>query len=191
MFLPTQLFRPLLYLKINHKTKMFYDWVLPLVLASLTLVLFYYFPNKPNIFGKNGYLEIIQSLVCLLIPFFIAALAAIATFHRPSMDQELDGDPATITVWDNIKQDYVSNPLTRRQFLSFLFGYLSFNSLMIFLCSLFFFMFVNKENFSFFYTYKHISSYAFIFLHSFVFWNLIVTTLIGLFFLTDNINRKP
>ncbi len=184
-----QLLIPLKYLKISHKTKKIYDWVLPLGLAVATMAIYYFVPEKPPILGKGGYLDQIQSIDVFLAPFFIAALAAVATFDRPMMDKELDGEPATLDIWDNNKSCFITTSLTRRQFLSFLFGYLSLLSILIFLISFICSMFVNQKNIPYIFGYKDYAALGFILVHSFIFWNLMVNTLIGLFFLTEKINK--
>jgi hypothetical protein len=184
-----QLLIPLKYLRISHKTKKVYDWILPLGLAMVTCGIYYWVSEKPPILGKGGYLDQIQSLDVFLAPFFIAALAAVATFDRPMMDEELDGEPATLEIWDVNKACFITTSLTRRQFLSFLFGYLALLSILIFLISFMCSMFVNHKNMPCIFDYKNYAAPVFIFVHSFIFWNLMVNTLIGLFFLTEKINK--
>ena len=178
-----QLCIPLTYLRIRHEAKFRYDFVYPILLALITLVIFFLLPDKPSLLGTNGYLDVVQKLIYLLIPFFIAALAAIATFDRPSMDEDMKGTPPYLFDKDDVKID-----LTRRRFLSYLFGYLSFVSIIMFLITLFIFMFLSENNFPYLYENKNLFKAGFLFFHSLIFWNLIITSLVGLFFLTENIH---
>lgn len=134
-----QLLAPLTYLRIRlgpgviYESKRFYDYVLPLVLGALTTVGYFSLDPQPALLGDHGLLFSISGLLQLLVAFFIAALAAVATFPRESMELPMRGSPALLSVWSNEQQRYVDKNLTRRQFVCYLFGYLSFVSLVLFL----------------------------------------------------------
>lgn len=63
--------------------------------------------------------------------FYLAALAAVATFDRNDLDRLLPEPTPTIKAI--IKGEHVKIKLTRRRMLCYLFGYLTFLSLMIYL----------------------------------------------------------
>src|SRR5258706_8987546 len=69
-------------------------------------------------------------LLQVLTGFYIASLAAVATFNKPGLDDPMAGDPPTL------REDYCAittvKPLTRRRFLCLLFGYLSWLSLFLY-----------------------------------------------------------
>jgi hypothetical protein len=126
-----QLTRPLAYLVIRDHAKWKVDWILPLTMMVLTTFAYRILPVRPVIFGPKGVLSQMSGLLAILPGFYIASLAAIATFNKENMDLYLP--PPTPTV--NVKVRGISFPieLTRRRMLSLLFGYLTFISLLIFL----------------------------------------------------------
>lgn len=111
-----KLFTPLKYLKIYHKQKFALDVIFPLVLAFIMCVLYANLPISFAVLGDKGLVSELSDYLKILSGFYIAALAAVATFQNGNMDVPMDGEPLTL-----YKQE-----LTRRQFLSYLFGYLSF-----------------------------------------------------------------
>ncbi|MDY4296846.1 MULTISPECIES: hypothetical protein [unclassified Xanthomonas] len=62
----------------------------------------------------------------VLVGFYIAALAAVASLHSRALDQKIKADPVYLVVAGEDKK------LSRRQFLSLMFGYLSFLSIMLY-----------------------------------------------------------
>src|SRR5579859_4846912 len=115
---------PLNYLRIEHKSKRKYDLYIPLFVAILIGVLISESPLKINIFGSRGLIEGVDSLLQTLVGFYIASLAAIATFNKASLDFEMPGDPPKLRVTQHGHS--AKEPLTRRRFLCFMFGYLAF-----------------------------------------------------------------
>lgn len=77
-------------------------------------------------FDNGGLLTSASSLFGILIGFFITALAAVATFSNKTVDKRLNGHGAFVKGVE----------LTRRQFLCFLFGYLTFLSFSLFFVSM-------------------------------------------------------
>lgn len=59
-----------------------------------------------------------------VVPFHLAALAAIATFARKGLDQPLRGVNAQLRVWSNEDSGHHFKSLTLRQYTCLLFGYL-------------------------------------------------------------------
>jgi hypothetical protein len=137
--------------------------------------------------GEHGVLAGIATLAHVLVGFFIAALAAVATFHGQGMDDVMSSPAPTLV--DRYKGKKIKRDLTRRQFLCFLFGYLAFVSLFIALLTIFErvlgaqLALIIPEVIK---VWLRPLLFAFIL---FVFWNLFITTLIGLYYLTDRIHR--
>ena len=116
------------YRHIEHPKMHLYVWVLPLLIASGATALFFALPLRPSVTGKEGLFAAITQILALLPGFFIAALAAIATFARPEMDETMP--PPAPTIMLNIGRK-CKVELTRRMFLSYLFSYLSIASLLL------------------------------------------------------------
>jgi len=115
------LLTPLRYLRIRHSAKWAYDFWVPLGLAVGLTVPAIFLPV--NIFADKGFCYYILDLVKLLTGFYIASLGVVANLHREGLDLVMEGEhPPTL---DNVK-------ITRRQFLTALFGYLAFLSFVIY-----------------------------------------------------------
>ncbi|QEH09387.1 hypothetical protein [Histophilus somni] len=158
------------------------DVVLPFICTAIFLFLNYkVIPYKLSIIGDKGIIDIVNGILQILSGFYIASLAAIATASLPRLDEPMKGIPPI----------YLGNKnknITRRVFLTHLFGYLSFISLFIYFVGGIAKISINnlqpilecipiKITFSFIYLF-------------FVF-NLAFVTILGLFFMIeDNINRK-
>jgi hypothetical protein len=188
-----QLLVPLNYLRIKHGGGLFHskkthDFVLPIIFAALTVAVFWLLDAPLKIFGNPDTTRRITDLLQLMMVFYLAALAAVATFERKGIDHPLKGGNATLlTTHQGVKI------LTHRQFISYLFGYLSFLSFILFM-----FMTVGdlaqdkivellKHNLAVYnFTIKWVSPVLF-FSFLAVLWQLILTSLFGIYFLTDRL----
>ncbi|WP_165220357.1 hypothetical protein [Affinirhizobium pseudoryzae] len=174
------------YLRISHPEKIKFDLVFPVVFAC-----FFFLPVFSSQFREDALkgIDVLgrsSDLLSILTGFFVASLAAVATFGGDEMNQPMPGSSPML-----LKHSGSAPPeeLTRRRFLCFLFGYLAFTSLGIYL-----------GGFAYFAVQAYILEkywpdsviYSFV-----VFWglyglalgNLLSNTLLGLFYLTDRIHR--
>jgi hypothetical protein len=183
-----RLLTPLSYLRIERQDKVTDELVIPgLVTLALVAVLFY-FSGKIPVFSEKGVISVIVGYLQIVSGFYIASLAAVATFNKDSMDKPMPGIPVLLR--SRRRKKGRSEALSRRRFLCFLFGYLSFMSLFlyfggsalvllaphikaIFAGELFLFL-------------KWVVVIVYIFLTS----NMLVTTLLGLYYMTDRIHRR-
>jgi hypothetical protein len=197
-----QLFRPLRYIRIKHPAKSTFDWKAPLVLTVISVVALLLLGQKAVFVADGGLLAQIQELIQLLIGFFIAALAAIATFDEESLDQLMEGTPPTLDERDPFQGRPIETQLTRRRFLCFLFGYLAFLSIIIYLAVMVIRAFAPAMR-----DLKHVDlswclssvclnwtlwDYAEMVLLwpvTFLFWQMVTVTLLGLYYLTDRMHR--
>lgn len=76
-----------------------------------------------NYFGESGLLERLLAFVQTLVGFFIAALAAVASFNSPHLDKTMPDEPPTMVIRYNKGTERVK--ATRRRFLSAMFAYLT------------------------------------------------------------------
>lgn len=177
-------FVPLKYLQISHAEKAKFDFVFPVLFAALLSL-----PLFSDLFRSEALegLDILgrsSDLLSILTGFFIAALAAVATFGGREMDLPMSGSDAV-----TLKHTHHIETLTRRRFLSFLFGYLALVSLAIYLGG---FGFYAVQTYWIQVCYPDFAAWSFggfwIF-YSFLLGNLLSNTLLGLFYLTDRIHR--
>lgn len=129
-----QLIRPLGYLTIRHPYKWVIDWLYPTALTILVFSATYFFGeiSTPEQLEKpvSMALAFIQSLP----GFYIAALAAIATFGRADIDDILPEPTPQVIVKYRGKENLIS--LTRRRFLAMLFAFLTAESIILILFSI-------------------------------------------------------
>ncbi len=123
-----RLLAPIRYLFIWHPEKTNYDFKLPLVIAAVVWSAFELITPHIPIFGDAGALRYSRDLLIMGVPFMIGALAAVAMgAPGPQLDRRPVGSDLLLS----------DRPLTMRQFLCYLLGYLSFLGLIILIGSVF------------------------------------------------------
>lgn len=125
----SQLSRPWAYLRINARGKALFDWIVPLFLGAALSVLVIQAGPAVVVFGDSGLISKITGFLQGLPGFFIAALAAVATFNRDDLDALLPAPTPTMVV--SKKGQSVPLELTRRRFLCALFAFLTAQTLLI------------------------------------------------------------
>ncbi|WP_156389220.1 hypothetical protein [Brevundimonas sp. Root1423] len=136
-----QLCAPCNYLRIRHgsgilASKAVYDFVLPALLTGLTVVVTLALDMRLSVFHNDKFFSSLSGLLSILIGFYMAALAAVATFDRAGIDNRLAGTDAKLRVRDPNGGEVKDKLLSYRQFISYLFGYASFLSFVIYACLL-------------------------------------------------------
>ncbi|OIQ52223.1 hypothetical protein BerOc1_00697 [Pseudodesulfovibrio hydrargyri] len=182
----SRLLRPLNFLRIKFTNKNRYCFLLPILFSIAFTFILALNPNQIAIFGDNGFLKMASGILQLLTGFFIASLAAVASFNKGELDEYMSGNCPTLQAKENGSTE--PRKLTRRRFLCYLFGYLSFTSLMLYLIGLFCSLFYSLACSIIPDQLHRIVLYTFTLFYSFVFFNLITTTLLGLFFTADRIH---
>jgi len=180
-----KLFSPLNYLRIKHEEKRRYDFQLPLIVAAIVTLLYHYHSDQISLVSTNGLLLQVNGLLQVLIGFYIAALAAVSTFNSPSIDQVMAGDPPTLV--EKFRGQKLKVVLTRRRFVCYLFGYLALVSFMLFCIGMI--SILIGKSFQI-WVVSFVTSGVILWLktifvgvYSFILMNIIITTLLGLYFL--------
>lgn len=94
------------------------------------LIIYVLLPKSPEIYGDKKYLDYMLQIVGILPGFYIAALAAGATFANTSLDEAMQGrDPPSIDITKMGQKS--TEPLSTRLFICYLFSYLSAASLVL------------------------------------------------------------
>ncbi|MGZ2381191.1 hypothetical protein ACVIDN_002554 [Rhizobium brockwellii] len=119
------------YRRISHSMMWRYIWGAPLVLTGVILCVYVVLPVKPRLGGDTGLLKSLSQILALLPGFFISALAAVATFNRPEMDETMPAPAPKVKIAH--RGILIDIELTRRMFLSYLFSYLSILSVALFI----------------------------------------------------------
>jgi cation transporter-like permease len=120
--------RPFAYLSIRHQSGLpsFINWWLPGGLALLVASASVFGGVQLRLFGAEGLVQLLLGFVQTLTGFYLAALAAMATFDSPSMDRPMPGTPPVMQVKHNGELTEVD--ATRRRFLCSMFSYLTASS---------------------------------------------------------------
>lgn len=173
-----RLISPVKYLAIKHELKDRFDWWWPGVLTVATMALLWALPVRATVLGEAGLLDSIRDLIALLAAFYVVALAAVATFQQETLDKSMEGTTPKLYGKD----------LTRRQFVCYLFGYLAFLAFSLFLVIIVAQAVVPSANVLLdpdpLWWVTGVLGAVF----AFFFWNMIVTTLLGIYFLVERVH---
>lgn len=196
-----RLFSPLAYFRIRHSkgkdydvtssVKLWYDFYIPLLVAFAVTFMLYKYSVPFAFFSENGVVKQFSQMLSFLAGFYITALAAIASFDRKDLDSPTKGTPLKIYKSAiNPKNDkpFGDHTLTRREYLCMLFGYLAFMSINLFLIG------VLSELFhplvaEFIHDYSF-TRFVFLFAYLYFLSHIIVTTFIGIFYLSERIHQE-
>lgn len=183
------LFRPFAYLGIKHPDKRVVDWCYPTVLTLVSLIVLVsaYWHDFSLFFSEKGLLNNILGFVQILPGFYIAALAAIATFDRINIDKTMPSPAPKMKIYCRGEKVFID--LTRRRFLCSMFAFLTAESIFLSVAI----MFVQPVYSAWIYTMRDsikIGFSVFILLSIlFIFWQMLVTTFWGLFYLGERIHQ--
>jgi hypothetical protein len=114
--------RGVAYRKIKHPEMWIYRTLLPLVGCLALLAIYICLPVKPVFIGPAGIIPNLLTVISTLPGFYFAGLAAVATFQGPGMDTVMEEPAPKLPIL--VKGEPVEIDLTRRQFLTHLFAYL-------------------------------------------------------------------
>jgi hypothetical protein len=184
-----RIFVPLKYWSIDHPQKRKFDIYLPAALTILFSLALLSVGFRKDALGDLDIVGKLSGFLGVMTGFFIAALAAVATFGKAEMDDPMPGDPP-LRLEHKVNTEIFFEDLSRRRFLSLLFGYLSFLSLTLYIVG--YVYLVSDKYFLSSVLSVHWRSIVFS-----VFWifymfflsNIISNTYLGLFYLCDRIHR--
>lgn len=181
-----RLLHPFMYLRIRHKSKWRYDLLYPTLIAAAVGSVILFGPIDLNLSGERGLLDQANDLIGILVGFFIAALAAVATFDRPSMDEPMAGIPPTLRIVE--RKIAYEVPLSRRVYLSQLFGYLTVVSIISYaIGSVAQVVSYDQEMFQAIGGYELLRA-VFVYGYCLIVSNIVVNTLLGVFYLSYRIH---
>lgn len=181
-----QLLKPLSYIRIKHPTKAYFDWWLPLFFAAMAWLFFYYFVKSPTLFGDSGLVTGVNQLLQVLVGFYIAALAAVATFQKPGMDDRMAGDPVTLE--EEYRGHVLLVELTRRRFLCYLFGYVAWLSLALYFAGIILASSRHAIAAAIQPQYLDAVKFGGLAIYLFVLANLFITTMLGLYYMSHRLH---
>lgn len=131
-----QMLQPLSYLAIRHPQKWKVDWLFPVVIALVCTGLSISDGWISDVYRAGGPVSMLLGFFSSLPGFYIAALAAIATFGRNDIDNVLPEPTPTVKLVT--RGENVLVKLTRRRFLAMLFAFLTCESIALVMYSVMF-----------------------------------------------------
>ncbi|EHD7114331.1 hypothetical protein JQR29_003102 [Vibrio cholerae] len=187
MMLFEQVSRPFGFLFIRGiKGKYLYDWILPVLLTVLTIILICSSDIATYSNINDSVINGIVGFISTLPGFYIAALAAVVAFQNNLLDEGLDGAFGKRSyvnvniINENREKETKKQHLTRRHFLSSMFAFLTAESIVITM--------LNKLSPLFEQHNSVMAIYVVVMLFSL--WQLIVVTLCGLYYLGERLHVK-
>ncbi|WP_146750252.1 hypothetical protein [Pseudomonas sp. RIT411] len=181
-----RLLMPLAYLRIQRQDKNFDELWLPGILTVLTVFLLALSNGKIPVFGSTGAIASVVSYLQILSGFYIASLAAIATFNKESMDKPMPGIPPKLKIRGRVKPENLS----RRRFLCFMFGYLSFVSLILYFAGSGINLSASAAKDILPTEMAPFIKWPLVAAYTFATYNMLITTLLGLYYMTDRIHKE-
>jgi len=122
----TKVFTVFSFLRLRSPDIRCYQWFYPSVLCVIIVFGFLWIN-----YDAEKLIADINSLMGILVGFYIAALAAVSSFPNKNLDQDMKGRPLTLKI---VRQGQKSEEtLTRRRFLAVLFGYCAILSIIIYI----------------------------------------------------------
>jgi hypothetical protein len=183
-----RIFVPLRYLQIDHPEKRKFDLWLPFLLTAIFALPLISEQFRHDAIGGRLVVGKVGEFLGVLTGFFIAALAAVATFGKSEMDDPMPGEPPVRLEHKKNRQVYFEN-LSRRRFLSFLFGYMAFVTLALYILG---YGYLIADKYFILPCVPEVRSWFFAtfwIAYTFALGNILSNTLLGLFYLTDRIHR--
>lgn len=125
-----QIWRAFAFNNITSKELRVVRILIPMFITIAVFIIYLVLPKKPEIMGDKKYLDYLLQIIGILPGFYIAALAAGATFTNSSLDEIMPGkNPPTLKT--KIMGQELEPPLTIRIFICHLFSYLSATALVL------------------------------------------------------------
>lgn len=174
-----QLSRPLSYLRISHEDKWVYDWLIPGILTVITCFVSARWISLGELTSSDGLIAGLTGFVSNLPGFFIAALAAVATFNKNDIDKLMANPPKIEVLYQG---NFLMVEMTRRRFLCVLFSYLTAVSIFLVIFSKIA-LSINLTT-----EYAVELSWVGVTVFFFVLWQMILATILGLYYLGERLH---
>lgn len=170
----SQLLTGFRYLRVSGDGKRLLDLGLPIALTAASLAIDT-FVVPISVIGERGLIQLINELLQVLVGFYVASLAAVATFASTALEQKAQ----------NL---YFQGKLMRRRaFLCYMFGYLSVLSLTLYVVGVMAILGASQLHAAA----QSVPPFRSVALAVYMFfaWNMVTVTLMGLHYLIDRAQR--
>jgi hypothetical protein len=176
------LLAPLRYWRVRHPVKGMWDFLFPGVSAVCLTSALMLWPAIPSPYTATGFLGGLQNMYAILGGFFVAALTLLSTADSRALRQPLAGSPPP-------KFGTEVAPLDRRRFLCLLFGYLAFSAFGLYALGFMATLLAPGAREIFTGSSRTIASILFLFGYNFWLSHVFVSTMVGLYYFTDRLQR--
>jgi hypothetical protein len=143
--------------------------------------------GQVSLYTDGGMIAKILGFVQVLPGFYIAALAAIATFNKIDIDKTMPAPAPKIDIM--VQGRSVVIELTRRRFLCSMFAFLTAESLIIIVLAIFSQSIYVPLKAIIYSSLQIWTSGLFILMFFLLFWQMIITSFWGLFYLGDRLHQ--
>jgi hypothetical protein len=109
------------FLRLSSADIRWYQWTYPTALFLVVVVGFHWLGSVWLVYDTDKLVADLNSLMGILVGFYIAALAAVSSFTNENLDQAMKGRAPTLTT--SRQGNEIKETLSRRRFLAVLFGY--------------------------------------------------------------------
>lgn len=176
------LFSPLLYWRVHHPVKKMWDVVLPTGGSLILTGILAFWPRMTSPYAPGGYLAGLQNIYAVLGGFFVAALTLIATTDTKILSQPMAGSPR-VTFGNEVAA------IGRRRFLCLLFGYLAFSCFGLYGVGFVVSLIAPGARVILTGEFKKLASVLFLLFYNFWLSHMFISTLVGLYYFTDRLQR--
>lgn len=176
------------FLRVRSPDMVWYQWIYPSAGFLLTVASYTFVINDNFDYEADKLLADINFLMGILVGFYIAALAAVSSFTNDSLDQVMKG--RTPEIASVRRGQVIREMLTRRRFLTILFGYCAVLSMVLYIIGVLLVRVSIAAS-----AQGHIVNvlvvlrYITLGAYVWMIWSLLVVTLLGLHYLVERMHR--
>ena len=176
------------FLRLRSPDIFWYQWVYPTAIFALFFGGFHLWGDQFLVFDKEKLIADVNSLMGILVGFYIAALAAVSSFTNENLDQVMKGRPPTLIAAR--KGSEIKETLTRRRFLAILFGYCATLAIVLYIFGVLqVHLTVSPPTMTWLQTALSFASLVIWGLYVWIISSLLVVTLLGLHYLVERMHR--
>ena len=124
-----QLFTAFTLFRLRGSNLLYFQYVYPSLIMIVIFIVYHQWAKSYLIIDFDKVVTSATTLMGVLVGFYIAALAAVTSFHNSKLDNTMAGQSTSLRERSGGK----SEPISRRRFISILLGYCAFMSIIIFL----------------------------------------------------------
>jgi hypothetical protein len=183
-----KIFTAFTFLRLRSPDIVWYQWVYPTIFVAFGGLFYFTIGRNILVFNFESLIAEANTLMGILVGFYIAALAAVSSFSSQFLDEIMKGRAPTLSVLRQRVE--IKETLTRRRFLSILFGYCATVAIFLYILGVLQAnLAVSSSAPAWLLDWSFIISYAFWLVYGWFLSSLLIVTLLGLHYLVDRMHR--